>query len=381
VPEDLADVTGAPVRATPGGGLARPIMPIEYLDDWEERLARQDAFWDREIIDRPVVCICLRRPDSPHPEPKAKRHATIRDRWMDASYVAERALARVMNTEFLGDALPCASPNLGPEVLSAFFGLEMEYDERTSWSIPSVSTWEDLENVRFSEDNFYWRKLIEITDALLEVGRGRFYTGLTDFHPGGDWIAALRGVEQLAVDLIEAPHQVMRLRGIIDEAYPRIYDAFHRRLVDADQAITAWPGIVSTRKWYAPSNDFSCMISKRMFDEFFLPGIVEECRHLEASIYHLDGPGALHHLESLLEVPELNAIQWVYGAGNGRASDWMHLYQRCQAAGKGLQIHIEPDELDALMENLRPGGLWISVEGVKDRDHAEALLRRASQWT
>jgi hypothetical protein len=116
-----------------------------------------------------------------------------------------------------------------------------------------------------------------------------------------------------------------------------------------------------------------------MFDEFFLPGLIEECRHLEASIYHLDGPAALRHLNSLLEIPELNAIQWVYGAGNGRASDWIPVYQRCQQAGKGIQIFLEPDEVPVMMEHLRPEGVWMSVS-VSDRREAEEVLRQVSLW-
>jgi len=64
------------------------MMPIEYLPDWDVRLARQDAFWSRQVIDRPVCCITLPRsnPDYPHP---GSRHATLRDRWVDAEYVAQ----------------------------------------------------------------------------------------------------------------------------------------------------------------------------------------------------------------------------------------------------------------------------------------------------
>ena len=121
------------------------------------------------------------------------------------------------------------------------------------------------------------------------------------------------------------------------------------------------------------------MVSKEMFDEVFLPGIVEECRHLDASIYHLDGPDALRHLDSLLAIKELNAIQWVYGAGRGIASDWLHVYKRCQQAGKGIQLHIGLDELDCIMSNLRPEGVWMGV-AVGDRAQAEQVLKRVSAW-
>lgn len=38
------------------------MMPIDAISDWETRIARQDAFWQRQILDRPVVCITLPKP-------------------------------------------------------------------------------------------------------------------------------------------------------------------------------------------------------------------------------------------------------------------------------------------------------------------------------
>ena len=64
------------------------------------------------------------------------------------------------------------------------------------------------------------------------------------------------------------------------------------------------------------------MISTAMFSDMFLASFVRELRHYEVSLYHLEGPSALRHLDTLLEIPELTAIQWLYGVGNGRCSDW-----------------------------------------------------------
>jgi hypothetical protein len=355
-------------------------MPIENIPDWERRLARQDAFWAREVIDRPVVTFTLRRPNPEYPWPASKKWPALRDRWMDTPYMVESAVAGVMNTEYLGDALPSAWPNLGPEVFSAFFGCELVYGATTSYAVPILNDWADAGNLRFSQDNFYWRKILEMTDALLAAGKGKFYTGITDLHPGSDAIAAFRDPQQLNMDLIDAPQQVKALLDRVTDIYFRIFDFYYDKLRAADQAICTWAGIVSTNKWYVPSNDFSCMISKRMFDDVFLPGIIRECRHMQASIYHLDGPAALRHLDSLLDIPELNAISYVYGAGHGRASDWMHVYRKCQAAGKGLQIGVGLDELDFFMENLRPQGLWLSLGGVRDREQADAVLKRLTHW-
>ena len=355
------------------------MMPIESIPDWEQRLARQDAFWSRAIIDRPVVCITIPRTGPRQPWPQS-HHTTLRDRWMDAQYAAEIALATALNTDYLGDALPHAHPNLGPEVFSAFFGCELEFGEDTSWSVPILEDWAQVDKVIFNPENPYWKKIIEITDAMLEAGKGRFYTGLTDFHPGGDAIAAFRDPAQLNLDMMERVEQVKALLSYITETYLQVYDFFHQKLTSAGQAICTWIGIVSTKKWLVPSNDFSCMISPKMFQEVFLPSIVAECQHYDACIYHLDGPNALKHLDSLLAIKELSAIQWVYGAGNGRASDWLPVYRKCQAAGKGLQIHLDLDELDLFMTSLRPEGLWLGISGVQDREQAEAILRRMARW-
>ena len=44
------------------------------------------------------------------------------------------------------------------------------------------------------------KKLVEMTDALLEVGRDKFLVGMTDWHPGGDALAAFRDPAQLAME-------------------------------------------------------------------------------------------------------------------------------------------------------------------------------------
>jgi len=355
-------------------------MPIDRVPDWEKRIERQDAFWQCEIIDRPVVTFAIPREKREYEPPAPRQWASHKDRWTDAEYIANCTRAHAINTEFWGDALPCLNPNLGPEVFSAFFGQEMEFGANTTWSIPILEDWNDVDSLQFSTDNAYWRKLEEMTDVFLEVGRNTFYTGITDLHPGGDAIAAFRDPMALNIDMIECPDNVKTLLRRMTDIYFRVYDYYFDKLRAAGQATTCWAGIVSSKKWYVPSNDFSCMISKEMFDDVFLPGIAEECRHMDATIYHLDGPTALHHLDSLLEIPELNAIQWVYGAGNGRASDWLHVYRKCQAAGKAIQIYCGTDELPTLTKALRPQGVWLGVGGVRTRDQAEHVMGLIRAW-
>jgi hypothetical protein len=193
-----------------------------------------------------------------------------------------------------------------------------------------------------------------MTAALLDLGRGKFITGMTDWHPGGDALAAFKYPQRLALDLLEFLSQVKSLLKRIEEDYFAVYDHFYTLLRQHGQPVTSWTPLLFEGKYYIPSNDFSIMISPQMFDEVFLPGIRRECQFLDRSIYHLDGPGALRHLDSLLAIPELNAVQWVPGAGKEVFARWVPVYQKIQAAGKGIQVNCRLEEIPQVMETCSP---------------------------
>lgn len=355
------------------------IMEIEGIDDLDMRIKRQEAFWDCEIIDRPVVHMTTYQHNPEYPMPK-KSWSCHRERWMDTEFLVEQQLHNAMNTKYFGDALPICWPNLGPEVFSAYFGCEMEYSEDTSWSIPNLEDWADVDKIKFSTDNFYWQKTLEITDALLEAGKGKFYTGYTDLHPGGDALVAFRDPMNLNIDMIEHVEDIKSLLRYIDDVFIDVFNFWADKLQSSAQVIGTWASVASTKRSHIPSNDFSCMISNEMFEDVFLPGITRECDETEVSLYHLDGPGALQHLDSLLAIDSLNAIQWTFGAGNGPASNWLEIYQRCQAAGKGIQINALVDELDILIENLKPEGVWLRLGHVNDEEMATAVMKKVEKW-
>ena len=104
---------------------------------------------------------------------------------------------------------------------------------------------------------------------------------------------------------------------------------------------------------------------------------------MDRCLYHLDGPQALRHLDLLLEIPEIDAIQWVPGAGRDYWADWIHVYRKIQEAGKSLQLLSVPvTDLHLLFESLRPEGVWLSnLSGIQTRAEAAAALKAIGRWT
>jgi hypothetical protein len=99
-----------------------------------------------------------------------------------------------------------------------------------------------------------------------------------------------------------------------------------------------------------------------MAREMIMPAVLHEMEPVERSIFHLDGPGAVQHLGTLLQVPHLHAVQWVQGAGGGPGRDWLDLYARMRAAGKSVQCFVDdPEDALAVLESVGRRGLWLVV--------------------
>jgi hypothetical protein len=273
-------------------------------------------------------------------------------------------------------------PNMGPEIFSVWCGCEYDFTETTTWTKPLIEEWgRDYDKAKLNMDCDMFRLVDRYTDLLLEYGKGKFIVGITDLHPGGDHIAALRDPANLAADLILEPDYVKRMLSDAKDYYYRAYSHFADKIIAADMPVTSWTPLFGDGYYYIPSNDFSCMISPEMFEEFFLDGIAEECRFYEHSIYHLDGPGALRHLDNLLAIKDLDALQWVPGAGRDDFAETIGIYKRAQAAKKGIQLWCHVNQLDTVFENLKPNGVWFcGLGGIATKEDADYALKRIAAW-
>ncbi len=355
---------------------------FKLKEDFEQVLDRYEAWWDCEVLDRPLVSLIYPASDAPGDAVPQKSYSSLREAWMDTDYVVARTEAQMHARVYYGDALPVTFPNLGPEVFSAFYGCPLEFGETTSWSEPILDRMDAtaVAQLQLDRDNVYFRKILELTDALIEVGRETFIVGYTDLHPGGDAIAAFRDPQALCLDMIEHRNAVKALCDRITDDFLTLYDLYHQKLQAAGMPSTTWLNATCRGRFHVPSNDFSCMISNRMFEDVFLPGIMRECRHMDRSIYHLDGPQALRFLDTLLDVPEIHAIQWVPGAGQEHWAQWINVYQRIQAAGKAFCLYPPVEDLDQVFEVLRPEGAWLVLGGVPDHETAEAVVQKVTRW-
>lgn len=335
-----------------------------WKPDFEKTAARFEAWWQGEIVDRPPVTLSV-LPQRPYTGP-ISAHDSERARWLDVEFVVASAIARMERTDYVADSFPVFWANIGPEVSAVPFGCELTFTERSSWSHPVVhcaADWEKILQMQPDFENPYWQTMEAMMDLAIQRCQGRYIVGMTDLHGNYDILAALRDPQQLCLDLIDCPDLVLAAGRHVAQAYVTMFERQYAKVRAAGFGSTSWLPMYHDGPAYIPSCDFWIMVSGKMAAEMMLPDILTEMAPLQRSIFHLDGPKALRHLDLLLDLPQLHAVQWVYGAGAGPAARWVEVYQRIQAAGKSLQL-IAQDAADALtvLDALDRHGVWVTVE-------------------
>lgn len=283
------------------------------------------------------------------------------------------------------DALPIPYFHWGPGSFALVLGATPEFAPETVWFHPCwdrVETPEHLPPLRFDPDQPWFKLQAEGLRALARRGRGRFLIGLPDLVEGLDTLATLRGTEALLEDLVVRPEWVEEKLAEIDaiwfEVYQRLYEI--AKEPDGSSAYCVF-GLWGPGRCAKLQCDISAMISPAMFNRFVVPHLRRQCEWLDSALYHLDGPDALCHLDALLGIDALDAIEWTPGPADPPGDDphWWPMYRRILAAGKSVQIlGTTFDRVEPMLDAIGHKGVYAccSVSDENDRVRAQRLLEQ-----
>lgn len=355
-------------------------MELQGKPDFAQALRRIDAWLAHEPTDRPLVRFAEHNAEYAEGHTLAGRTwPDLRSRWFDAEYQVEWFIRSIQGRTFHGETFPVFWPNLGPNVYAAFHGGDLEYGEVTSWIEHFIHGPDDLKKLAFSPGNIYFRKIEELTAVALEQCAGRYMVGYTDLHGSLDCVADWRNPQELCFDIVDDPAMVHEMLRIANANFFPIFDGFDAKLKAHGQMSVTWMGIPAAGKMHIPSCDFTNMVSTEIFDEFYLPSLLAEVRHMTHNIFHLDGKGMLRHLDRILEIPEIAAIQWVHGVGDDAPiMQWLPTIRKIQAAGKGVIVDLQLDELEPFIGAMKADGLYLCI-AADEKDQPD-ILNRIERW-
>jgi 5-methyltetrahydrofolate--homocysteine methyltransferase len=370
--------------------------------------SRYEQWWNREN-DNPLVYMIFPRDDAAlTPAVKDWMSPAIVDGWTpwkhefvfgqavelvsqtgDMQYVEDACdlLERYADiTDRAGDGYHFLFVNLGASMMSAFLTGQTKFDGRTIWlEHPEPLDWETIESFDESTESQYARVAMASIERLVQRLAGRFVFAPPELGGLLDILAAMRQTMNLLIDTVDEAERLDRVMLRLASTY-RAWDRRLSEIIDPanPQCWTQAMRLLSGKPSELATCDFSAMISPEAFNRFNLPFIRHQTElHPGRVYYHLDGPGERPHLDALLALPGMFAVQWVQGAGNPGAMDpaWDDLYRQILDAGKRVLLcgsKFDPDRYREFFSRFpaREFFVPVSVDSRKQAEDALSIL-----WT
>ena len=349
-------------------------LSLNFKEDFEEARKYWRAFWEGEVIDRSLIIASF---------PKDENKTTSSPPYLsgiDGNFekVVKQFEEYCESTIFFAEDIPNFNISFGPDTVAyCVKGSEknVRIKSNTAWIEPFVDNWENFKKIEIDKEGEWYKKFINFYKYASKKGDGKFLLQMPDFHTHLDLLRAIRGSENLCIDLIERPDFIKRILEEIKDIFIDIYNEIYNSTNMKKWGTTCWIPFYSEKKYCTIQCDFICMISPEMFKKFALPYIEYEAEFLDHSIFHLDGPGALKHLDGLLSIKKLNAIQWVPGAGNKPHIYWIDLFKKIIKAGKSVIIYPQSiEEIKKFHKELGPERI-VYHGGIKNLKEAEEIVK------
>ena len=318
-------------------------------------------------------------PKTRRPDPNNQEE--MKSYYLDTDWVLERNLEYFENHDFLGEALPCIFPFFGTSGHSVYLGSKVDLQVDTIWQKPAYDNLDDIAVDFDKNTNEIFLKQKKLVSELSAEGIGKFLVSMPDNCGSLDALDALYGSEMLLIDLIEQPESVKN-------ALDRIIDVYQDTIADLFDAVRennfggsshSWMHLYSEGKLMQLQCDISVTFSSDMYKDFALHELIRTTEVLDDAIYHLDGREQIRHLDYILSVPKIKMIQWTRVAGQEYTTHFLPVLKRIQDSGRGLVLFPELDEVELLLNELKPQGLMMIPGGVKDRYTADEILRKAGK--
>ena len=345
---------------------------LELKPDLEAATQRWLAFWEQDIIDRPVCN--MRAPKTGVPGVGGPPYlAGARE---DFGPIIQQALDSAACVWWGGDAIPNYVPSFGPDQMAAWIGADLRFDERgygTNWVVACVEDWNDWLPLKLDESNPWWTRFLAFMRALAEACRGKLLLTHVDLHSNADLLAAMREPAHLCLDMYDIPETIDRAMADARALFNTIYDAIYEAGNMAEYGTLGWVPAYHPVKTNTIQCDFAALVGPKQFQRWVLPALEAEAAHLEHCVYHYDGPECLVHLDDICSIKGLDCIQWTTGARNAAFMEWMDLLKQIQAKGKSLWIPCSIEEMKLYHKELKPNQLFYDCYAGSEEEGEAAL--------
>ena len=343
-----------------------------FQNQLPETQARLQNWWENGDQERPCFLISLPR-YTPGEIPDTD---DLERWWMDIDFIIRRQMQVIERRDYFGEAVPFHYADRGSSAMEGILGANMKFiDKETVWAYPCFESVEEAAEVAADPANIWRTTTLELTRRSAALAREHHFVAPYAMEGVSDILSGLYGTENLLMDMLEKPVEVGRALEHIKRIWIGLFAEIQAVIAQShNPGGIGWAGIWAPGTTFPLQEDYSYMISARMYRKYCLPHVADMLDAMDYGFYHLDGIGAIPHLSALLELEKLRAIQWVPGAGKEDLAQWHELIARILAAGKSVEVFARPEEVAPLVAAVGARGLLINVECTAEE--SECLLKR-----
>lgn len=330
--------------------------PLAACPAFPQLARRHEDWWQCAATDRPLL---LAYADTRSGRPGGRGLGLLHDA---EAWLADRC-AGMARTRCLGDGLPSVRVDLGPAALGPLLGAPVDFSSDTTWTHACIADdWHDAPDWIVRDDNVWWQRLRDLTSRLATEAAGRFLVCAPDLGGAADTLLNMRGPAGLCMDSVDQPERIRRAMDAIYPAWHRVITTMYDLVTDRGAGLIHWLGLWSSRPYALLTCDFNDMLGPEPFRDVCLPDLARLAGTLDRGLFHLDGPSAARHIEDLLGIDALDAIQFTPGAGTPSTLPWVDMFRRIQARGKAVLVLCPAEEVLDLCARLEPAGLAVIVD-------------------
>ena len=292
----------------------------------------------------------------------------LSQKWFDPQWRAEYLDWYVAHSSLKADILPVANTQLGPGSLAAILGGVFEGGEDTIWIHPNPDF---TDEIVFNPEHPNWILHKELLKACKAKANGHYFVGMPDLMEGLDVLAALKGTDRVLLDTVMQPEILEQQMQQINDIYFKVFDELYDIIREGDEMAFCYFSSWAPGKMSKLQSDISTMISQDDYRRFVQPFIREQCQKID------------YTLPALLEIEELNAIQWTPGVGEpqGGSPKWYDLYKKILAGGKSVMAcWVTLDELKPLLDHIGADGVHLEMDFHNEKE-VEQAMRIVEEYT
>lgn len=347
-----------------------------YKADWEGTKEKFTNYWKHKNTGRPLMCVIARKPEveqysdgTPveggyldqicqgkyYNMPRELKWVDMEDKYQNAQRIVDRYRYFCETHAFLGESFPNLNIDFGPGSLAAYLGSDIGFKEDTVWFNKCLDGWDGVPKLTFDPENKWFKKHIQLAKDCRELAGNDFYVDMPDLMENIDVLASLRGAQDILFDLLDEGEMIGERIQEVTDIYYEYYDRFYDIIKDEEggNAYTVFQ-IWGPGKTVKLQCDFSAMMSPEDFRRYIQPSLRTQAEKADHVLYHLDGPAAIKHMDALMEIEGIDALQWTSGdAGpDGTLPDWDVIYDKAIAAGKSIWVKVYSGEFEDWIKNV-----------------------------